>query len=335
MKRLPITTYIDLLFCVVILPMIIMLVPVDKWIVHDTAFAVCLIIYLYVLYFVYRRAKIPSLFMQKKYGHILLLVIVLVGVTELFTHFPQIDFPNARLPLDFRRRLNAQTVWFFFLVVSGFSLAIELTIELFRQMLSKQQIEAEKNKAELALYKAQINPHFLFNTLNALYGLVITKSDRTESAFVKFSDILKYMYNNASAEMIDVGSEINYIRQYVDLQLLRLNQHTHVVFEARTDDEQVQIPPMILITFVENAFKYGTSADEDCALSFRIVVENGVLFFEAENFIMKKRTSGSSPIGIENCRKRLELLYHNRFSLDIAEDQEKRTFKVYLNIQLR
>ena len=81
--------------------------------------------------------------------------------------------------LGIRQHMRTQTVWFFFLIVTGFSLAIELTFELFRQILSKQEIEAEKNKAELALYKAQINPHFLFNTLNALYGLVLTKSDKT------------------------------------------------------------------------------------------------------------------------------------------------------------
>lgn len=124
--------------------------------------------------------------------------------------------------------MRAQTVWFFFLVVTGFSLSIELIFELFRQILSKQEIEAEKNKAELALYKAQINPHFLFNTLNALYGLVLTKSDKTESAFIKFSNILKYMYAQTTSDLIFISNEVEYIRQYVDLQSLRLNKHTKV-----------------------------------------------------------------------------------------------------------
>lgn len=128
---------------------------------------------------------------------------MLLFVTELMTHFPLPENPHSKLPLDFRRHLHSQTVWFFFLIISGFGLAIEVTFELFRQMLARQEVEAEKNRAELAMYKAQINPHFLFNTLNTLYGLVITKSDLTESAFVKFSNILKYMYHNASVEKID------------------------------------------------------------------------------------------------------------------------------------
>ena len=225
-----------------------------------------------------------------------------------------------------------QTVWFFFLVVTGFSLSIELIFELFRQILSKQEIEAEKNRAELALYKAQINPHFLFNTLNALYGLVLTKSDKTESAFIKFSNILKYMYAQTTMETISINNEVEYIRQYVDLQSLRLNKHTQVVFETQIDDEHAKIPPMILITFVENTFKYGVSSDVDCLILIRITVKKGELLFETENTVMKENHANPHAIGIENCRKRLELLYPNRFTLIMKE--ENRQFKIRLSIQL-
>ena len=224
-------------------------------------------------------------------------------------------------------------MWFFFFVVTGFSLAIELMFELFKQILSKQEIEAEKNKAELALYKAQINPHFLFNTLNALYGLVLTKSDKTESAFIQFSDILKYMYTQTTLDTIPICNEIEYIRQYVDLQSLRLNRHTHIDFHTETDDEQAQIPPMILITFVENAFKYGTSSDVDCTIYIQIAVKEGVLHFETENTIMKEKKEPTPAIGIENCRKRLELLYPGRFSLTTG--REGNQFKTRLTIQLQ
>lgn len=282
MKRTNIPVYIDLLFCLVIMPPIIMLVPVDKWIVHHTVFMLTLIAYLYGLYFIYRKVKLPMLFMQRKFGHILLLMLSLIFITWLLTHFPYPPEPNHIDPMmhKARQHMRAQTVWFFFLVVTGFSLSIELIFELFRQILSKQEIEAEKNKAELALYKAQINPHFLFNTLNALYGLVLTKSDKTESAFIKFSNILKYMYAQTTSDLISISNEVEYIRQYVDLQSLRLNKHTKVVFETEMDDEQIQIPPMILITFVENSFKYGVSSDTDCTIFIRIIVKEGQLIFE-------------------------------------------------------
>ncbi|WP_303008092.1 sensor histidine kinase [Coprobacter fastidiosus] len=326
--------YVDLLFCLVILPLIILLVPVDKWIKTQPVFVGTLVLYLYLLYFTYRKANIPSLFLKRKYLHIIILIIILTLITELLTHFPISDKFGSKLPIDFRRHLHAQTIWFFFLIVSGFSLAIEVTFELFRQMLQKQEIEAEKNKAELAMYKAQINPHFLFNTLNTLYGLVITKSDLTESAFVKFSNILKYMYDNTSVEKININNEIEYIRQYVELQKLRLNHHTKVIFESRTDEEHVLIPPMILITFVENAFKYGTSSSEDCTILIRIIVEDGVLLFKTRNSIMKEKKEGKSSIGIENCRKRLQMLYPGLFTLVTEKDDNKQEFLVKLTIQL-
>lgn len=259
---------------------------------------------------------------------------ILVIITLLLTQFPYPPEPNKLDPLihKARQHLRSQTVWFFFLVVTGFSLSIELIFELFRQILSKQEIEAEKNRAELALYKAQINPHFLFNTLNALYGLVLTKSDKTESAFIKFSNILKYMYAQTTMETISINNEVEYIRQYVDLQSLRLNKHTQVVFETQIDDEHAKIPPMILITFVENTFKYGVSSDVDCLILIRITVKKGELLFETENTVMKENHANPHAIGIENCRKRLELLYLNRFTLIMKE--ENRQFKIRLSIQL-
>ena len=229
--------------------------------------------------------------------------------------------------------MRTQTIWFFFLVVTGFSLAIELTFELFRQILSRQEIEAEKNKAELSLYKAQINPHFLFNTLNTLYALVLSGSDKTESAFVKFSGILRYMYSDSASELIPAERELDYIRQYVDLQKLRLNRHTQVDLTIEIANGQILIPPMILITFVENAFKYGTSSDSDCRVRIRICVTEEYLSLETENTVMRRREDGGAGIGIANCRKRLELLYPGRYDLQTGEEDGK--YRTFLNIRLQ
>lgn len=321
MKKNHITLYIDLLFCLVIIPLAIMLLPVDRWIVNNTAFLVALVAYVYILYFVYRLVCIPKLFMQKRYLRIFVLMLVLTTVTELFTYFP---IPAEHINDDVRQmvakmNIRRQTIWFFFLVVTGFSLAIELTFELFRQIISRQEVEAEKNKAELSLYKAQINPHFLFNTLNTLYALVLSGSDKTESAFVKFSGILRYMYSQNESELIPADEELDYIHQYVDLQKLRLNRHTEVQLNVEASSKKVLIPPMILITFVENAFKYGTSSDKDCKIDIRIKIDENKLLFETENAVMRKPEGQKAGIGIQNCRKRLELLYPGRYELDNEE----------------
>lgn len=335
MKRNRIALYIDLLFCLVIIPLAIMLLPVDRWIANDTGILISLISYVYTLYFVYRLICLPKLFMQKKYLHIAILLIILVSITVLLTYLPiPNNHPNdSAEQIIIRKNIRRQTIWFFFLIVTGFSLAIELTFELFRQILSLQAVEAEKNKAELALYKAQINPHFLFNTLNTLYALVLSGSDKTESAFIKFSGILRYMYSQSDFELIPVERELDYIQQYVDLQKLRLNHHTQVNLSLEASNKQILIPPMILITFIENVFKYGTSSDTDCSAHISIRVNEERLTLETENSVMRRREDGICSIGIANCRKRLDLLYPNRYELRTEETDGKYT--VFLNIQLK
>ena len=335
MKRNRITLYIDLLFCLVIIPLAIMLLPVDRWMTNNTAFLITLIAYVYVLYFVYRQVCLPKLFMQKKYLRIFILLLVLISVTELLTHFPM---PAEHINDDVRQmvakmNIRRQTIWFFFLIVTGFSLAIELTFELFKQILSHQEVEAEKNKAELSLYKAQINPHFLFNTLNTLYALVLSGSEKTESAFVKFSGILGYMYSQGESDFIPAESELDYIQQYVDLQKLRLNHHTKVLFSAHVSSPKILIPPMILITFVENVFKYGTSSDTDCSIKININITEDTLLLETENEVMRRNDDKKPGIGITNCRKRLELLYPGRYELAAGENDC--IYRVRLDIRIR
>lgn len=334
MKYAHIAIYIDLLFCLVIMPLIIMLTPVEKWIEHKTLFFISLVVYLYALYFIYRKTKLPRLLMRKKFARALIVVSTLLLVTFIYA---QNSYQPANPSLTdkeiaVRRQLHEQTIWFFFLIVTGFSLSIELTSELFRQIMSKKEIEMEKSKAELALYKAQINPHFLFNTLNALYGLVLTKSDLAEPIFIKFSNILKYIYSRGISETIPIGREMDYIQQYIDLRSLRLNHHTQVTFESEIENPALPIAPMILITFVENCFKYGASPDKDCAIRVQASERSNRLLFQTENKIMRANAGDSSRVGIENCRKRLGLIYPKRHRLAIQE--EDALFKVKLEIQL-
>lgn len=339
MKQKNISIYIDLLFCAVILPIVLMLTPVEKWIVHHTTFMLTLITYLYTLYFIYRKINLPSTILQGKYLKAAAIILIIIIITELVSSFPlpensnsqNIDTPQT--VIEARRHLRTQIVWYFFFIVTGFSLAIELVFELFKQIISKQEIEAEKNKAELALYKSQINPHFLFNTLNAIYGLVVSQSEKTESAFIKFSNIMQYMYSQSTSDTIDIESEINYIQQYVDLQRLRLNHHTQIELTAKTDNSGIKIPSMILITFIENSFKYGTSPDIDCKIKISITVENYLLMFSTENKIIRTGNKDIPAIGIKNCRKRLELLYPDKFILKNFEQDGK--YFVSLKVKLK
>lgn len=325
-----IETAMDIIFCVVFLPLVISLIPLDKWLVTYRSFAVTLLAFLYMLFFTYKAINIPRLFIQKRYLKIAVSMTLILAGVFIISHYP--FPPSAENIASKSNRLRIQTVWLLFLVVTGFSFTLELTLELFRQILAKKDIEAAKNKAELSLYKAQINPHFLFNSLNTLYGLVVSKSDRTEDAFVKFTGILRYMYTHTTNETIPIGREEEYIASYIELQSLRLNGHTSVGWRCSIDDPSVQIPPMILITFVENAFKYGSSSSRDCNIDISLSLRDGLMTFAADNDIIGTRSSGHG-IGIANCRRRLELLYPGRFTLDTTSDGGR--FAVRLTIRLQ
>ena len=330
-----IKSYIDLFFCLVFLPLIIALVPVEKWMVKYPSFAVTLILFLYAAYFSIRAMNIPQKVMNRKFFQIGVFCTVIICATYLISQFP---YPPNFEPIvtthpNLHEHLRAQTVWFMSLVVSGYSLSISLLLELFRQTLVKKELEGQKKQAELALYKAQINPHFFFNTMNTLYGLVINKSDKAEKAFIRFTSLLKYTYSQIKTDRIAIRSELEYIQNYIELQRLRLNRHTIVNYNVSVDNETLAIPPMLMIAFVENAFKYGTSSKYDFEINISVLLRDGNLLFECSNDIMKYKTSTEDiSVGIENTRARLDLIYPQKYNLEVDNADNK--FKVSLNINI-
>ena len=333
MKHQKTETVISAIFCLLIMPLIFMLAPVEQWFHHNTLFLIALIIYMYALHFIYMKIDIPRMVKEKKFIQLALLLAAVICTTVLFTHFP-FDYGShiSGKEIIYRSYLRTRIIWFFFIIVSSFSLVIKLTAELFRESMEKKEIENQNRLAELALYKAQINPHFLFNTMNSLYSMIITRSEKTEDAFIKFSDILKYMYSQAEKDTISISEEIRYLKEYIDLQELRLNGHTRIDLDIRANDDDLQVPTMLLITFVENAFKYGTSSSKDCSILIRLQEKDGILLFETVNDIMKRGKDGTG-IGLSNCRKRLDVLYHNRYQLETREENGK--YQVHLSIHLK
>lgn len=338
MRNKKIPFYIDIIFCFVLLPVMIMLLPVERWIANNTFSAIIFIIWLYAVYFINRFATVPLLFGKKKTvaGTVVLLLTFVVAYFIINSLF---DFHGhhrgGRFVGDIRflprMRIREQGMWFMFFVVTCFSFAVGLFTELVRQMLKSKELEVQRDKAELSLYKAQINPHFLFNTLNSLYGLLITGSDKSETAFMQFIGMLKYMYSNGDKEKLPVREEAEYIRRYIELQKLRLNEHTSIIFECvNTSDEERCIASMLLITFVENAFKYGVSSHKDSCIKIGIAVDGDILNFYTENSIMKY--TDEHGLGIENCRKRLDMLYRSHYMLKIKD--EDGIYRVDLSLDL-
>ena len=334
-----ITVYMDMAFCFILLPLVIYAFPVERWWGTYPLFFCSFVGWLYVTYFLYKYFIVPRLFIKGKKRMIAVAVIVLsLAVTFLFSAY-EITSPLYHIHQEQRQlypypiwgiRQNQQAIWLHYILVVIFCFAVGMLKEVYRQKLARAEMEYERNKAELALYKAQINPHFLFNTLNTLYGLLITQSDKTEITLERFINLTKYMYNNANREFIALAEEVDYIGQYIALQQLRLNELADIRFTHEVEREEMPIPPMMLITFVENAFKYGISSDDPCFIHIQLNQRAEKLCFEVVNSTFGREAGHSARMGIQNCRRRLELLYPEHHRLEIA--QEHGLFRVRLEL---
>lgn len=344
-NRLPLV--IDLAFCLVLLPFMIWLLPVSRWAASNAPFVVLFVGWLYVVYFAYRYYAVPRMLRGRRQivAAIAVIAVTLV-VTWLISRYrfeiPQQAIPRMRprpyapemTPRAGLMILHQRAVWFLYVVVAAFSFAVGTLAELYRQIVERQAAEHERRKAELALYKVQINPHFLFNTLNTLYGLMLTDVSRAETAFMQFMDLTKYMYTNAEKDKVPLRAEIDYIRQYIELQKNRMNDRTHVHFsvEKRNERPDAAIAPMILITFVENALKYGVSSHVRSDIFIGLALDGDWLHFTTRNPVVVRPSAEKSGFGIANCRKRLDLLYPGRYVLKIREEADE--YRVTLDLKL-
>ena len=329
----------DMAFCFILLPLVIYAFPVERWWGTYPLFFCSFVGWLYVTYFLYKYFIVPRLFIKGKKRTIAVAAILLsLAVTFLFSAY-EITSPLYHIHQEQRQlypypiwgiRQNQQAIWLHYILVVIFCFAVGMLKEVYRQKLARAEMEYERNKAELALYKAQINPHFLFNTLNTLYGLLITQSDKTEITLERFINLTKYMYNNANREFIALAEEVDYIGQYIALQQLRLNELADIRFTHEVEREEMPIPPMMLITFVENAFKYGISSDDPCFIHIQLNQRAEKLCFEVVNSTFGREAGHSARMGITNCRRRLELLYPEHHRLEIA--QEHGLFRVRLEL---
>lgn len=180
--------------------------------------------------------------------------------------------------------------------------------------------EAERANAELAFLKAQINPHFLFNTLNNIYSLAVRNSEKTADAVMKLSKIMRYLTDEATLHFVPLQSEVECISDYIELQKLRLNEKVHLDFQVHGDVEGMQIAPLILMPFIENVFKYGISNHEQSNILIQLFAENkGIRFFCQNKIFPKARHVDSTGIGLDNTKKRLALFYNDKYSLNITK----------------
>lgn len=216
-------------------------------------------------------------------------------------------------------------------------LAVGLSISLLQQWLkveqTKEEIEKEMLRTELSFLKTQINPHFFFNTLNNIYSLAITGSDKTASAILKLSAIMRYILTETKYDWVPIQSEIDFLNDYIELQKVRLTDNVALNVNINGNITNQKVAPLLFIPFVENAFKYGVSTVENSFIHINLNVKENSIVFSVENSIAANAgntLTETTGIGIKNVERRLALLYPDMHKLTI--EKEKNTFRVTLTL---
>lgn len=221
------------------------------------------------------------------------------------------------------------------LVVSAFKL---LKLNLAQAQKTKNletkilETQLKLKEQELHYLKMQIHPHFLFNTLNTLYGFALKKANETPEMILKLSNLLDYLLYKVDKPFVLLVDEINHIEDYIELEKMRFNNTLQIVFKTYNISEDLKIAPMLLLPFVENSFKHGVIKSGKLAVKIHLECAGQALHFSIENTHKKAEETANKGIGLENIKKRLDLLYNDKYDLTI--DEESDIFKVNLHLNL-
>ncbi|MFM9911559.1 MAG: sensor histidine kinase [Chitinophagaceae bacterium] len=232
-------------------------------------------------------------------------------------------------------RVHFLFTFFIFLFLLAASTAYQMSRDRMKADKHAKEKENENLKTELSLLRSQASPHFMFNVLNNMVALARKQSDQLEPSLIKLSSLMRYMLYDTDGDRVSLEKEIDYLQSYIDLQKQRFGKNISIEINFREIDGTYEIEPMLLIPFVENAFKHGTGFIEDARIDISLRVKNKLLHFEVMNRYtenteeIKDKTSG---IGLTNVKRRLNLLYGNRHSLLINKNNGWFTTSLQLNL---
>lgn len=290
----------------------------------DIAFVVTLIKVadLALLIYVTNYVLIPLLLYKKKYVWFgLTFVLMILSSSVIKMRFLGILIDNPALynwSVDLKSRLYDNILPHFFLVIAG--VAVKLMFDYGKLQQRMAETAKEKAEAELNFLKSQINPHFVFNSLNSVYFLINKENADARGALHKFSEMLRYQLYEMNGEKIPVEKEIHYLMDYTDLQQLRKDEKYNVEFYCAPEVKNFMIEPLLLIPFVENAFKHISHYNEKLnSVRIKMTCNNGTFDFNIENSTEPNKVSHQGGIGLENVKRRLELLYPGKHKLEINE----------------
>ena len=288
----------------------------------------------------------PKLYLKNQHLLYFIVIVVLLAAVMIIQPFDDLismrrhgppppdgppHFPHRHGPPP-RRGVHIDLVSIILFIMVWISSSM---LHIIREWRSTQEraarAEAEKIQAELSFLKSQINPHFLFNTLNNIYSMAVTKHEHTAESVMKLSNIMRYVTDEVSQHFVPLENELNCVRDYIDLQRMRLDDKAEVFFSVTGDSSGVEIAPLLLMTYIENVFKYGISSHEQSQITIRIDISKDRIHFFCQNKIFTtERKTERTGIGLLNTQQRLKQLYPGKHSLLISTDNNFYTVELTL-----
>lgn len=278
-----------------------------------------------IFYFNY-LVLIPRLLDKKKYRLYAGVILLVIIAYALGKYAIAVEFRPIVL-----NRMKGEVVTFGWYILSAIftnlvfiflSLVLQFTTDWFTNERVQRDLENQRLTAELAFLKSQINPHFLFNSLNSIYSLAYQRSETTPEAILKLSEIMRYMLYECNDNKVDLAKELQYLQSYIDLQKIRFGKKAYVDFEVHGQVTNQRIVPLLLIAFIENAFKHGVANDPVSPIKLIITVNEDHLTFYMENKKHVLNRDAAGGIGLNNVRRRLNLLYPDAYKLEIHDEAD-------------
>jgi hypothetical protein len=282
---------------------------------------------------------IPRLLFNRRYGYFVLafvLTAIACSVAVLAMETAVVRWmahePAAAAQLWIPKNIVVLTVMGIY--VLGLTTGIKFAKDSLLDQDRRKEREKHYLETELKFLKSQIQPHFFFNTLNNIYSLTLKQSEQAPEVILKLSDLMSYMLYDSTAPSVPLAKEIAYLHNYVDIEQLRFGNRLQVSFTTDGPIDTAEIPPMILILFLENSFKHGVKNNiSRIQLTIDLLVADGYLHFHVENPVSEEeKPEENSGIGLKNVRRRLDLLFGNSYTLNIGEHD--RFFIVHLKMPL-
>ena len=278
---------------------------------------------------------VPAYLARKKIFAFVALVFLLVNVVT-FTGYTILQmmhsvFDGTGFHLFYRLKMHFSGV-IAMSVAAGFGIVFRIVTGWFDEMQNTRILEQEKLRSELMLLKAQVNPHFLFNTLNNIDSLIHTDQAKASEALIKLSSLLRYVIYDAVKDKVPLRMELEHIEGYIDLQRLRYIRNNSISFEINGDPEGKMIAPVLFMPFIENAFKHTTSEGIARGLVVTFDIHENSIDFYCSNYLAQFSNTGTGGFGLENARKRLEIQYPGRYNLQTGSSEEKYITTLTLSI---